>query len=109
MIAKIADWFLVFATSLSLIVNIGTIYAKKDDYIVMKQLNPDFKASPFFSAVVLSPVISIIIIVLIITAVALNVVKQFYISSMKYRIITNLFMYAISVFIAAKLFLKLSH
>jgi hypothetical protein len=108
MIAKIADWFLVFATSLSPIVNIGTIYAKKADYIVMKQLNPDFKASPFFSTVVLSPVIPIVIIGFIIAVVALNVAKQFYISSMKYRIITNLFMYAIFVFIAAKPFLKLS-
>jgi hypothetical protein len=29
MIAKIADWLLVYATSLSLLLNIGTIYAKK--------------------------------------------------------------------------------
>jgi hypothetical protein len=107
MIAKITDWFLVFATSLSLMVNIGTIYAKKADYIVMRQLNPDFEASPFFSTVVLSPVIPIIIIVLILAAIVLNVAKQFYISSMKHRIITNLFVYAISVFIAAKLFLML--
>jgi hypothetical protein len=109
MIAKIADWFLVGATSLTLIVNIGTIFAKKADYIVMKQLNPDFSVSPFFSTVVLSPAIPIVIIGVIIAVVVLNVVKQFYISSMKYRIITNLFLYAISVFIAAKLFLKLSH
>jgi hypothetical protein len=109
MIAKIADWFLVFATSLTLIVNIGTIYAKKADYIVMKQLNPDLSASPFFSTVVLSPVIPIIIIGFIIAVVVLNVVKQFYISSMKYRILTNVFLYAISVFTAAKLFIQLSH
>jgi hypothetical protein len=109
MIAKIADWLLVFATSLSLLLNIGTIYAKKADYIVMKQLNPGFIASPFFSTIVLSPVVPIIIIGFIIAAIVVNVAKQFYISSMKHRIITNLFVYAISVFIAAKLFLMLSH
>jgi hypothetical protein len=109
MIAKIADWFLVFATSLTLIINIGAIYAKKADYMVMKQLNPDFSASPFFSTVVLSPAIPIVIIGLIITVVVLNVVKQFYISSMKYRIIANLVLYAISAVIAAMFFLKLSH
>ena len=109
MIVKIADWFLVFATSLTLIVNIGTIYAKKADYRVMQQLNPDVSVSPFFSTVVLSPAIPIVIIGFIITVVGLNVVKQFYISSMKSRIITNLFLYAISVFIAANMFFKLSY
>jgi hypothetical protein len=109
MIAKIADWVLVFATSFSLLLNIGTIYAKKADYIVLKQLNPDFKASSFFSTVVLSPVIPIIIVILIIAMVVLNVTKQFLISSMKHRIITNLFAYAISVSIAVKLFLMLDH
>lgn len=75
MITKIADWFLVFATSLTLIVNIGTIYAKKADYMVMKQLNPNFSASPFFSTIVLSSAIPIVIIGFIIAVVVLNVVK----------------------------------
>jgi hypothetical protein len=81
---------------------------KKADYIVMKQLNPGFIASPFFSAIVLSPVVPIIIIGFSIAAIVVNVAKQFYISSMKHRIVTNFIVYAISVLIAAKLFLMIS-
>ena len=104
MIKKIIDWFLVFATTITLLINISILYAKKFDYLEIKKLNPDITANSFFSIFVLSPVISKIIIAFIILNVILNIVKEFYISSIKKRLVSNLFIYSFSVILVIQFY-----